>query len=220
MIGRKAAMTLAEGAPDFKVNASIVFNNQKAKNGCVLRTSYNHLGQWKTKYSIPVSPFKLRHIEATKQAAFVEDDVWVFGVDGTKVNDIVSAVKIGMHCYQVTAQDLLSDVYVKNLNVEQESGFANPALVQANKKLYQETCEAVLEAARVLGVRDILNFWVFSNNKNPKIPRPDLHDALARGGAESVQTDDAVTHKLMVGSNDGLRAQRIKTHLHMATLRP
>lgn len=139
MIGRKAAMTLAEGAPDFKVDASIVFNNQRAKNGCILRTSFNQLGQWKTKYSIPVSPFKLRHIEGTKQAAFVEDDVWVFGVDGTKVNDIVSAVKIGMHCYQVTAQDFLGDIYVKNLNVEQEAGFANHALVRANKKLYQKT---------------------------------------------------------------------------------
>lgn len=31
MIGRKAAMTLAEGAPDFKVDASIVFNNHRAK---------------------------------------------------------------------------------------------------------------------------------------------------------------------------------------------
>ncbi len=38
MIGRKAAMTLAEGAPDFKVDASIVFNNQRAKNGCILWT--------------------------------------------------------------------------------------------------------------------------------------------------------------------------------------
>lgn len=141
-------------------------------------------------------------------------------MDGTKVNDIVSAVKIGMHCYQLAAQDLLSDVYVKNMNVEHESGFTKADLVRANKKLYTETCEAVLEAARILGVRDMLNFWVFSNNRNPKILQSDLHDALATGGAESVQTDDTVTHKLMVGSNDGLRAQRIKTHLHMATLRP
>jgi hypothetical protein len=220
MIGRKAAMTLAEGAPDFKVDATIVFNNQKAKNGYVLRTSYNPLGLWKTKYSMPVSPFKLKHIEATKQAAFVQDDVWVFGVDGTKTNDVVAAVKIGMHCYQVNAQDLLGDIYVKNLNVEQESGFSNPALVRANKRLYQETCQAVLDAARILGIRNVINFWVFSNSQNPKIPGNELHEAFSEGGADSVKTDETATHKFMVGSNDGIRAQRIKTHLHFATLKP
>lgn len=77
-----------------------------------------------------------------------------------------------------------------------------------------------MNAARILGVRSIINFWIFSNSKNPKIPQSDLHEALSEGGADSVQTDDTVTHKLMVGSNDGLRAQRIKTHLHLATLRP
>lgn len=218
MIGRKAAMTLAEGSPQFKVDAGLVFRNERIKNNFILRTTLDSLGTWKTKHNVPASPFKAKQKEATKQAAFIDNEVWVFNINGTLTNDIVAAVKIGMHCYDVKADELLADIYVKNLNVEGEKGMTPPALVLANKKLYAGVCDAILGAAKILGVRGTLNFWILSNIKNPKIPKQDLHEALKGGGAAAVETEEDIQHRFWVGANDGIGRGNLKTNLHLATL--
>lgn len=84
----------------------------------------------------------MKHIEVTKQAAFVDNDVWVYEIDGTKVNDIVAAVKIGMHSYDVKPQELLGDIYIRNLNTNGEEDMTPPIVIKANKKLYAGVCEA------------------------------------------------------------------------------
>lgn len=220
MIGRKAAMTLAEDSPDkmFKIDAGIVFRNEKIKNDFVLRTTLKKYESWKIKYSIPTTPFKLKHIESTKQAAFVDNEVWVYGIDGTKVNDIVAAVKIGMHSYDVKPQELLSDIYVKNLNANDEDDMTPPILIRANKKLYGGVCEAVRGAAKILGVSGTLNFWILSSVINHKIPRKDLHDALKEGGAKTVESEDDIVHKMWVKANEGPGRAVFKNNLHLATL--
>lgn len=94
------------------------------------------------------------------------------------------------------------------------------ARVQANKKLYSSVTAALVDAAKNLGVSGSINFRVFSNNLNPKIPKQDLHDALLKdGGASTVTTDDTTKHVFFVGSNDGMAEQKIKTNLHLATLK-
>lgn len=219
MSERKSAMTLAEGDPQFKVDAGLVFKNNKVKNAFVLRTSFDSLGLWKAKYNFPASPFKSKQKEVTKQSAIIDNEVWVFDINGTIVNDIVAAVRIGMHCYNVSAEELLSDIYVKNLNAQGEDDMTPPVLIQANKKLYSSTCEAILGAARVLGVKGMLSFWILSNIKNQKIPRKDLHKALENGGASSVTTEEDFQHKFWVGANDGVGKALIKSNLHLATLK-
>lgn len=93
------------------------------------------------------------------------------------------------------------------------------ALIKANKKLYSGVTDALIEAAKRLGVSGSINFWIFNNNNNPKMPKNDLHDALLKEGkANSVKTDDVTKHIFVVGSNDGTREQKIKAHLHLATL--
>lgn len=79
--------------------------------------------------------------------------------------------------------------------------------------------KALVDAAKKLGISGSVNFWVFSNNMNPKIPKQDLHDALKDGSATSVTTDDSTKHIFFVGSNDGLEDRKIKTNLHLATLK-
>lgn len=62
----------------------------------------------------------------------------------------------------------------------------------------------MIEAEKRLGVLDNINFWIFSNNKNPKIPKSDLHAALLKAGnADSVKADGVTKHIFTIGSNDG-----------------
>ncbi len=101
-----------------------------------------------------------------------------------------------------------------------ENEMETQARVLANKKLYSTVTTALVEAAKKLGVSGSVNFWVFSNNINPKLPKQDLHDALLKdGSASSVTTDDKTKHVFFVGSNDGMAEQKIKTNLHLATLK-
>ena len=153
-----------------------------------------------------------------REAAIIDREVWVFGIDASNVHSIVAAVNIGILYFKVKPADILGDVYVKNLIAEAEHDMLRQALVDANKALYEKTCRAIIEAAQTLGCAKVLSFWVYSNNKNPKINQEALHGALSRGGAESVETD-TVGHNFWVGSNDGLAERRIKTHLYLAKLR-
>lgn len=221
MINKKGALTLAEGSPQnaYKTDTTLLFNSQTAKRSFVLRTCFDSLGVWKVKHNVSVSPFKLKSSPG-KYAAVIEKDLWIFGIDGTNANDIVAAVKEGMVFYDMDASEILSDIYVKNLNAEHENEMAIKALIQANKELYSKTCEAIKAAAKTLGVKGSVNFYVFSNNKNPKIPQSELHEALRSGGAAEVDTDNRVI-KQSSQSNDATRVTppNTITHLHLASIK-
>lgn len=214
------ALTIAEGDNQYKVDVSLAFGGNRIEKRFVLRTSLDQLSVWKAKYvKTNISPFDAKLKTIVKEAAIIDKEVWVFGIDSTKPQDIVAALEIATRWYKVSADKILSDVYVKNLNTELENTMGEQALVTANKKLYSGVCSALAEAARILGVKNVLNLWVISSNINQKIPATDLHDALREGGADSVETDSA-PHKYISGSNDGLLRRSFKTNLHLAKLSP
>jgi len=214
----KGAITLAEGRFDYKTDVDIILNNGRNKKDFVVRTCLDQYSVWKAKYAKSGSPFKAFIKGTLKEAAIIDREVWVFSVDATKAQDIFTAVRIGMNYFKVDAEDIIQDVYVKNLNAEQENDMLRQALVSANKKLYQAVCAAIIEAAQLLGCRNKLSFWVFSNSANPKIPKPELQDALTKGGASGVESDDQTNHTFMVGDNFGGPGRKFKTHLHLAKL--
>lgn len=217
---KNGALTIAEGDSQYKVDVSLAFGGNRIERQYVLRTSLDQLGVWKTKYvKTNMSPFEARLKTIIKEAAIIDKEVWVFGIDSTKSQDIVAAIEIATRWYKVSADKILSNVYVKNLNAEHENTMGDQALVNANKKLYTGVCNALAEAARILGVKNVLNLWVISANSNPKIPVEDLHSALREGGADSTATD-SFPHKYISGSNDGLLRRNFKTNLHLATLTP
>lgn len=137
------------------------------------------IGLWRTKHGVSQSGFKVKDLSPQKWAARIDKDCWVFGVDCTNPHDIVAAVKIGMKFYEVSASDLISSVYVKNLNTESEASYKGKARIIANQKLYEGVCQAIVKAAKILGVKNAIDFYVFSNKKNPKIPKDNLHVAPA-----------------------------------------
>lgn len=69
-----AAMTLAEGNPDFRTDATLVINDT-AEREFVLRTTLDSLSVWKTKYTDPISPFQGEIKTTTKEAAFVDGEI-------------------------------------------------------------------------------------------------------------------------------------------------
>lgn len=219
MDNRKGAVTLAEGHPDYRTHANIAFGNVFLKKDYILRTTLDDMTVWKTKHRVNMAGFKDKTVSPQKWAARIEKDYWVFGVDATKPQDIVAAVKIGVISYGVRAADLLSDIYVKNLNAEDEKGYARDALIRDNQKLYEKVANAVVQASKLLGVQGIVNFHVFSNSVNHKIPKANLHMALKDAGAESVETDSN-RYTMSVGSNDGKRVfEDMVTHMHLAKFR-
>lgn len=222
MSNKSGAVTLAEGAPRYKVDVNVTFGGEHANKSFVLRTTYDSYPVWKTKHAVSTSPFKLKGVSEQKFAAIINNEAWVYSIDGTKQNDIFHAVKMGMHWYGVSAKTLLENIYVKNLNseLEHQSGATGSALVEANKELYKSTCQAILGAARLLGVSSSLNFWVFSNKVNPKISLSHLQEALKSGGANSIKSDTAYKFRFKVQSNDGTTTENYFTHLHLATLKP
>lgn len=218
MTNSKGAMTIAEGRYDYKTDVSLILNNGRDKKRFVLRTCLETYPVWKSKYSKNASPFE-RFVEgARKEAAIIDNEVWVFGIDATNVNDIVSAVTIAKEQFKVSADNILCDVYVKNLNTEGENDMSRQVLVDANKRLYSGVCKAVLDAAKILGCSKAIQFWVFSSNINWKIPKQDLHASLTEGGAVSVETDQSI-HLFKVGDNFGGPGQTFKENLHLAILK-
>lgn len=112
--------------------------------------------------------------------------------------------------YQAKATDAIGDVYVKNLNSDSQDTLSKHDLIIENKKLYFGVCKAVLDAAKLLGVQGVINFYAISSNINHTIPKENLHAALKDGTAEKVETDDLKWS----GSNDGERGLIIKLNLH------
>lgn len=103
------------------------------KKNFVLRTCFDTYSIWKARYSKDGSPFNALIKGTSKESAIVDNEVWVFNVDAEVSNDIFTAVKIGMDYFKVSAEDIIRDVYVKNLNAENE-GELNHGLVQANQQ--------------------------------------------------------------------------------------
>lgn len=214
----KGAMTIAEGsqADKYKTDATLVLNGSEERQ-YVLRTAFDSLPVWKAKYAVNISPFYPRLKTAIKEAALIDNEIWVFGVDGTNVQHIIDAVTIATQFYQVNARDILGNVYIKNLNAEGESTLELSFLVQLNKELYRSTTQAIRDACKHFGINTDVNIHVYSANANHKIPQHDLHQALRDGGASSVTTDPRkMTYKS--GNNIGTKSATIRTNLHVAKL--
>lgn len=142
----------------------------------------------------------------------------VCGTDATNPRDIVTAVEIAKKYYKVEASTFLNDIYIKNMNAENENVMGQKALIDANKSLYRKTCDAIRQAASALAYCGELRLHVFSNNRNPKIPKVDLHSALMDGQARSVESDPA-RYSYHVSKNDKSQAPEQKplfTHHHVA----
>lgn len=219
MIYQNGATTLGEGQHEFKTDVNLIFGGQRVERMQVLRTSAYSLSVWKTRNpSVGLSPFKDRMATVTKEASIIDKEVWVYGVNATSAQDIASAVKLASRYYNTQPSDILNDIYAKNLNVDRETDMANEVLIRANKALYSDVCKALVGAAKILGISNQLNFYVFSKNNNPKIPQSDLVDALKSGGASSVTTDDSKP-RVMVGNNLGTRSMQQLTNFHLAKLK-
>ena len=228
------AMTLGEGhySERFRVDASLTFDSPKSNRKYVLRTVYEDYPEYLSKLEANkdfhqkiglkpenMAPIKRRMGAVEKTAAYAGNDqknLWVFKVNATMANDIFNAVKIAMSEFNTDARDLISDVYVKNLNVNNENAMDAETRIRANRKLYTGTCRAIVEAAKLLGLSEAsLNFWVLSNIKNPKIPMKDLHEAMLEGGADEVSySKDPI--KTPVMSNNMNAQGTFKNHLHLS----
>jgi hypothetical protein len=212
----KGALTIAEGDIKFKTDVSLAFGGNKIEKQYVLRTSLDQLSVWKAKYvKTAISPFAAHLKTIIKEAAIIDKEVWVFGIDSTKSQDIVTAVQIACNWYKVAPDKFLTDVYIKNLNAERDTLIETQTLVEANKKLYTKVCSALVDAAHFLKVKGALNLWVVSSVINHKIPKNDLHESLKAGGAVSVDLDPT-PHIYTSVSNDGLTRARVNTNLHLA----
>jgi hypothetical protein len=215
----KGALSLAECRPEYKVDCTLILNNGRDKKDFVLRTCLDSVSVWKAKNTkTPISPFRGTANTTIKDAAIIEGDAWIFGVDATKAQDVFTAVKIGMEYYKTKANNIIGDVYVKNLNTDVQDALSKHDLIIENKKLYSGVCKAVLEAAKLLGVQGVISFYVISSNINHKIPKDDLYSSLKDGGAEKIESD-GLKYKIWSGSNNGERGMMIKQNIHLATLR-
>lgn len=212
------AMTLAEGSQhkDYKTDATLILNGFDAR-GYILRTAYDPLSVWKAKYAKNVAPFYPRLKTGVKEAALIDDDIWVFGIDGNRSKDIIDAVTIATTYYKVPAKYFLNSIYIKNLNAENERGVDLDILVRLNRDLYEKTVVAIKEACAHFGIRESISIYVYSSSVNYKIPKDVLYHALRSGGASSVDTDPRELN-FRSGSNDNQLRGRIDTNMHVARL--
>ncbi|WLQ16209.1 hypothetical protein O5O45_09810 [Hahella aquimaris] len=215
----RGALTLAEGRYDYKTRVSLALDNDIQEKDAVVRTCLHSFEEWRATHHdyCYVFPFIAWIRGERVQAGIVDSrEVWVFQVDAMRAQDIVQAVRVGMFFFNLTADDLLCDVYVKNLDVGDEQGASLQDLVNANKTLYEKTGVALREAAVALAYGGELNFWIYSHNNNPRIPQKALHEAVSNAGATSVMTDSVKTHWTRVGNNQGDPGQLCKSDLHRA----
>ncbi|WP_444928582.1 hypothetical protein ACJJIF_11960 [Microbulbifer sp. SSSA002] len=155
--------------------------------------------------------------KSIKEAALIDNEIWVFGVDGTSTSHIIDAVTIATQFYQVKPKDILSNIYIKNLNVEGQNEGNMPLLVKLNMSLYENTTRALIGTCNHFGIQSGINIHVYSSSINPKISKSELHQALRAGGAKSVETDSRkIRHK--VGSNNGQDSVPLVSNLHVASL--
>lgn len=215
----KGAMTIAEGSQkkDYLTDATMVLNGESEERGYVLRTAFDPISVWKAKYAKNISPFYPRLRTGIREAALIDNEIWVFGINGTNAQDLIAAVNVGAEFYRVKPSYLLSKIYIKNLNAEGEVGLPIEQLVRINQTLYRDTVAAIKEAREHFGLTQTIDIHIYSASDNPKIPKAQLYAALLSGGAGQVFTDK---RQLVYrsGSNDGLRRARINTNMHIAQI--
>ncbi|ABC30262.1 hypothetical protein HCH_03517 [Hahella chejuensis KCTC 2396] len=215
----RGALTLAEGRYDCKTSVSLALDKEAQEKNVVVRSSLLSFEEWRATCHVYGFPFPfLAWIRGENVEAAVVDsrEVWVFSVDATRTQDIVQAVRVGMFFFNVTADTLLRDVYVKNLDVGDAQIPSPQALVNGNQALYQNVCVALREAADALAYSGELNFWTYSHHNNPRMPQKALHEAFSSAGATSVMTDNVKSHWTRVGNNQGDPGQHCKSDLHRA----
>ncbi|MDG9670658.1 hypothetical protein ONV78_23165 [Hahella sp. CR1] len=217
----RGALTLAEGRYDCKTDVSRALDNEEQEKQVVLRTCLHSYEEWRATCHVYGFPFPfLAWIrgEAVEAAIVDSREVWVFSVNATRTQDIVRAIRVGMFFFNVTADVLLRDVYVKNLDAGDEQDLSPQALVNVNQALYENTCVALREAAHALAYEGDVNFWTYSHHNNPRMPQKALHEAFSNAGARSVITDSIKTHWTRVGNNQGDPGLICKSDLHRAIL--
>jgi len=158
---KKGAMSIAEGMHAYKTDVELILSDERKTRNYVLRTSLDSLPAWKVKHEDANMAVFMRQIERTakeKQVSIIDGEVWVFEIDSTKAEDIVASVKIAMNYFNTNASEILSNVYVKNLNAESEHKFGSERLVIENKNLYKTVCEFLIIAAKKIGVKGSLGF--------------------------------------------------------------
>ena len=93
---------------------------------------------WISKYTKGTSAFFSQLKTSAKKAAHIEDENWVFGVDATSSIHITDAVSIATQFYKVRPDYFLHNIYIKNLNIENEKNVIDiEMLVRLNKNLYK-----------------------------------------------------------------------------------
>jgi len=217
------AMTVAESDPSYKTDVSIVLSNGKEKsNTYVLRTSLESYVAWRKKHMY-VNVFDIPS-KKPGEAKLIDKDVWVFNVDATNPQDIITAVEIAIIQFRaqgatITAKDILGNAYVKSLNVEGEGEVglrSRGELVKANKALYKNVCLALKEAGQHFNLDKIV-FRAFNHSNNPKISGNDLRLAMMEAGATSAVTNNE-SYKVVSGDNEGIEAQHHDSHLNIAVI--
>ncbi|MCX2843198.1 hypothetical protein OQJ59_16430 [Microbulbifer thermotolerans] len=217
---KSGATSIAEDKYESKTDVNLIFGNKTITRKYVLRTTLHSLPVWKARNAnVNVTAYEDRTASVVKKAAIIDREIWVFEIDSTCSDDIVAAVKYASHYYDAPPELLLKNVYAKNLNAENIDDKNDEIKIRTNKDLYSNTCNAILQAAKTLGVSSQLNFYVFSKNNNPKIPQTELKGALLCGGARSVTTDDHKP-KVYIGNNAGTDFIVQRTNFHLATLSP
>jgi hypothetical protein len=214
----KGAMTIAEGSQhqSFKTDATLILNG-KDERGYILRTAYDRLSVWKTKYAKNIAPFYPRINKVTKEAAMIDDEIWIFGVDGTNSKHLIDSVTIATQFYRVRPDYFLTNIYIKNLNAEGEDHLDLDTLVRLNHDLYQKTVEAIRKTCEHYGITEKVKLHIYSANSNPKISRKVLHEAVKAGGAYEIETDSRRLN-YRSGKNDHSLRGRIDTNLHVASI--
>jgi len=216
------AMTVAEGSSDarFKTDVSIVLNNGK---NYTLRTALEPYIVWRHKYpeGIVFDISVAKKFNKSNQVKLIDGDVWVFDINTTSSENIISAIDIAISYYSqggysLNAKDILGNVFVKSLNAEDEAKMNRHTLLKSNKNLYKNMCLALKKAGEHFKISD-LKIMIFSHNKNPKIPVEELHSSLRSGGASSIVLDTKM-HSVISGNNIGTGGFPHKTNLHIATI--
>ncbi len=68
------ALTIAEGSPKYKTDVSLVIGGSVERK-YVIRTAFDCLSIWKTKYAKNISPFYPRLRTSIKDAAVIDNEV-------------------------------------------------------------------------------------------------------------------------------------------------
>ncbi len=113
------ATTIGENQIKFKTDVSLMFNGGSKQRKYILRTTLHSLPVWKTRNpGVRMTSVRDKNRRISKEAVVIDNEVWVYNVDGSICQDIVEAVQVASDYYEVPFSTILSDIYAKNLNVE------------------------------------------------------------------------------------------------------